>query len=433
MKIYESDWLGFKTYFYNKKTKKVSSNINDVIDYQNLEFDEEGLFNYLKWGYSVFGKTVIKNVEYLPPHSVLSIGEGVFEVKTLPDPCLNFLEYPSKEDDVLSMLKIKINEQINEFEMKDKKIIIPTSGGYDSRLLNLLVDNKHKINAFGYGISKKQENSSEVIYGKEVCRILNINYKQIFLGDFHNYVEEWFDIFGPSVHYHGMYHIEFYKKIKKIMGDNLVVFSGIIGDIWSGKTFPEINSPSEVFNLGLSYTYSIDPEYLLIKRKSDGEEEYFENKKNYLKIPQYRIIESMRFKIMLLRYLMIVPEFLEMSSYSPFLDIKIAMSMINLPKERRIDRKWQEDFFKKNGVSNEELGHLKQHVDENNTSDLDAQNKIPLGPLDSGVLHRIIHPNIIDAINKEKNRNLKAYCMMNVLLPIEKIIKIAMKNEKCVL
>ena len=141
----------------------------------------------------------------------------------------------------------------------------------------------------------------------------------------------------------------------------------------------------------------------------------------------------MRFKIMLLRYLMIVPEFLEMSSYSPFLDIKIAMSMINLPKERRIDRKWQEDFFKKNGVSNEELGHLKQHVDENNTSDLDAQNKIPLGPLDSGVLHRIIHPNIIDAINKEKNRNLKAYCMMNVLLPIEKIIKIAMKNEKCVL
>ena len=65
MKHYETDWLNTKPVFYNEKTKKVSYNINDVIDYANLEFDPEGLGNYLDFGYSVLGHTPVKGVKFL--------------------------------------------------------------------------------------------------------------------------------------------------------------------------------------------------------------------------------------------------------------------------------------------------------------------------------------------------------------------------------
>ncbi|HEU4859385.1 MAG TPA: hypothetical protein VFT15_06105, partial [Chitinophagaceae bacterium] len=54
---YVTDWLASNTIFYNEKTRHVSHNINNVIDFRNLEFDAEGLNNYLDFGYCVFEQT----------------------------------------------------------------------------------------------------------------------------------------------------------------------------------------------------------------------------------------------------------------------------------------------------------------------------------------------------------------------------------------
>ena len=45
----KTDWLGSEPVFYNEKTKLISKNMLDVIDYDNFEFDEEGLNNYLQF------------------------------------------------------------------------------------------------------------------------------------------------------------------------------------------------------------------------------------------------------------------------------------------------------------------------------------------------------------------------------------------------
>jgi len=424
MRIYESDWLGFKTYFYNEKTKKVSSNINDVIDYENLELDNDGLLYYLRYGYSVFGITPVRNVKFLLPHSRLIVKENSITVETLPDPCLNLLETASDEVDVLNMIKF----HVNEWEKTDKKLIVPTSGGYDSRLLDLMVEDKSRINAFGYGVSSNQEDSLEIVYAKEVCKVLDIDFKQIFLGDFHKYCEDWYSVFGPSVHFHGMYHFEFYNKIKQIVGNDTTVLSGIIGDAWAGKSFNSINSPDDVFRLGLSYTYCVNPDFIKLTPSIDYEEEYFERKKDLLKVPQYRVIESMRFKMMLLRYLMLVPESLGMDAFSPFLDIEVATSMLNLRPERRNNRQWQFDFFRKNNVAVEDHDHL-NHYMEPNTSDLDAQRNIPLGPVSKEYFQSIIDYRVIDFINNSRNENINAYCQMNVLLSIQNLMNLGIKND----
>jgi hypothetical protein len=51
--LFETDWLASQPVFYNERTGKASHNINDVIDYTNLEFDREGFNNYVDFGYSV--------------------------------------------------------------------------------------------------------------------------------------------------------------------------------------------------------------------------------------------------------------------------------------------------------------------------------------------------------------------------------------------
>ena len=420
MTTYKSDWLGFETYFYNEKTKKVSSNINDVIDYSNIEFDNDGLLNYLDFGYSVFGKTFIANVKYLLPNQELKIIDDEIVITDLEDPCLQYIENVSNEHDVLE----KIREHVHQWENQSVKLVIPTSGGYDSRLLNCMVSDKSMVHAYGYGICNEQDNCTEVTYAREICNILGVTYDRIPIGDFHDYVDDWFDIFGPSVHYHGMYHLEFYNKIKTLLGNDVSVLSGIVGDLWAGnKTIPTVTSPDEVFNLGLSYSYSVDSRHTKLTRISNDCETYFESKKDLLKNSRYRMVELVRFKMMLLRYLMIVPESLGMSAASPFLDLDTAMSMLTIDPSRWENRLWQVDFFRRNGVNVEEFSEV-NHTQPPNTSDLDAQNKKPLGPLNPNTLDFLMDRSIIDQINNFISSNPVAYSMMNVLLPIERIINL---------
>jgi hypothetical protein len=127
--------------------------------------------------------------------------------------------------------------------------------------------------------------------------------------------------------------------------------------------------------------------------------------------------------MMLLRYLMIVPESLGMSAASPFLDLDTAMSMLTIDPSRWENRLWQVDFFRRNGVNVEEFSEM-NHTQPPNTSDLDAQNKKPLGPLNPNTLDFLMDQSIIHQINNFRNSNPVAYSMMNVLLPIERMINL---------
>ena len=56
--IFETDWLASIPYFYNSKTGLSSKKINEIIP-RNKELDihKEGLYNYVEYGFSVFGQT----------------------------------------------------------------------------------------------------------------------------------------------------------------------------------------------------------------------------------------------------------------------------------------------------------------------------------------------------------------------------------------
>src|SRR5215510_11059024 len=104
--ICETDWLASRPVFYNEKNGTASHNINDVIDYRNLELDPEGFSNYLDFGYSVLGQTPVKHVKLLRHSSRLLIDEnGTVKTEYLADPVNEWLDYKISEDDAFDLIK----------------------------------------------------------------------------------------------------------------------------------------------------------------------------------------------------------------------------------------------------------------------------------------------------------------------------------------
>jgi len=394
-RVYETDWLASQPVFYHEKTGKVSHNINDVIDFSNLEFHPEGFNNYLDFGYSVLEQTPIRYVKFLRHSSRLTINEdNNLNIEYLDDPVEKWLDKTSHEDDIFHLLHTDIR---NWEKSVDGEIIIPTSGGYDSRILNFFIEDKSRIRSFTYGISENQSESYEVVYAHKLSEILGTQWEQIPLGDFHNYFDEWDSMFGISTHAHGMYHIEFYRKIlPKIKGNNPFL-SGIIGDAWAGSVnVSELSSPSDLQQLGYTHGIKSDSNYSFFNKNHTLLENYYACNYKKLSIPIVRVVEAMRFKLVLLSYLVSVPQYFGFQVGSPFLNPEIALSMLTLPPSRHQNRLWQKEFFQKNGL---ELEKMNLNYSMQNNLDHQAMRNIPVSPLNVKILAELVKPEYIKWIN----------------------------------
>jgi asparagine synthetase B (glutamine-hydrolysing) len=395
--LFETDWLGSAPVFYHEKTGKASHNINEVIDYADVEFDPEGLNNFLDFGYSVFEQTPVKHVKFLR-HSarLLAQDDGTLTVEYLDDPVEGWLDRRCSEDEVIDLLRARVNA----WERRtDGEIVIPTSAGHDSRLLNWLVEDKSRIRSFTYGVSNNQEASLEVVYARHLAQVLGTRWEQIPLGDFHRYFDAWDALYGPATHAHGMYHIEFFTLIRERVAGGNPLLSGIIGDAWAGSVeIDPLTQPADILQLGYSHGIKADSSRSLIDSERPRWTAYYEQHRKRLADPRIRVIEAMRFKTVLLSYLLAVPRSLGFVPWSPFLDIEVAMAMVNLPPERRANRQWQRELFQRHGVDFESMG-LRSTTQ--NTLDLQAMRRIPVQPLDERVLGGLVQLDYVRWVNRQ--------------------------------
>jgi asparagine synthetase B (glutamine-hydrolysing) len=396
MQTYNSDWLASSPVFYNEKTGKVSENVNDVIDFRNLEFDPEGFNNYLDFGYSVFQQTPVRHVKFLRHSSRLHAdGLGQITIEHLDDPSEQLLARERAEEEVLDLLR----DRVRQWESKvEGAVVVPTSGGYDSRLLNVMIMDRSRVQSFSYGLSDDPSCSIEVVYAKKVAEILGTRWEQIELGQFHQHLDEWDGLFGCSAHQHGMYHIEFYRRICERIGEGGAVLSGLIGDAWAGNVMlAPVRSADQVSLLGYSHGAAADSRWSRLKSDRRLLKIYFDENREKLGDPRWCIIEAMRFKLILLSYLVRIPRSLGFGVYAPFLDIDIALGMLNLPEQRRRKRQWQRDFFRKHGLAVEEM---RLPVDIDNTLNKRAVQRVPLRPLDRRLLAEVVEPSYVDWVNR---------------------------------
>lgn len=348
-RVYETDWLGYPPVFYNTSMGAVGHSLPEVLDPGSIEIDPVGFNDFLRFGFSVFGRTPVRDIRFLRHSSRLTVGAGgELKVEERPDPVDEWIGKSSEEDEVLGRIQRRVSEWENRCE---GRIILPLSGGFDSRLLASMINDGERVRAYSYGLSRPQSLSTEVVYAREVARRLGFEWMNVELGGFHRYLDEWDQLFGAAVHAHGMYHLEFYREVVAREGTGHPLLSGIIGDAWSGNVrIPAIESPRDVEKLAYTHGVHASVEASRFSGAGSGMEEYFEAQRERLRTPAVRVVEAMRIKMMLLSYLFRVPQHLGFRPWSPFLDIDIAMSMLSLPPERRADRRWQREYFARRGL-----------------------------------------------------------------------------------
>lgn len=393
--IFETDWLASKPVFYNEKTGQASYNIEEIIDYSNLEFDPEGFNNYLEFGYSVFGQTPIKNIKFLEPSTrFVPEGPGKFRLEKSTDQIDERRKQTTAEEDLLGLIR----QKISRWEAKQTgKIILPLSGGYDSRLLAQMTVDKSRLRAFTFGVSPDQTRSCEVVGAREIADRLGIDWNFVPLGNIHAHLQDWDRAFGPAVHAHGMYHFEFYRNLKKMISSGDTAFlSGIFGDLWAGNLeIQNIGSAAELEKLSYNHGLRADRTKSLLKDDGRIRNDFWSKNKTIINDPYHQTILVIRLKMILISYLLRVPEIFGFRSWSPFLDQDIALGMLTLPTNRRQNRVWQKEYFQKTGILPTKVGRC----DPRNNLAIQSLKIQSLPELNRKLLGEIVQSSYIEEIN----------------------------------
>jgi asparagine synthetase B (glutamine-hydrolysing) len=395
--LFETDLFASHPVYYNEATGIASRNVNDVIEFGDLELDPEGFNAYLGAGYSLFQQTPVRGVRFLPPSARLwRDAGGRLRVEEVPVDLDARLERRFTEDEVIDLLRARVQAAESAHE---GEIVIPTSGGFDSRLLNLMISEPSRIRSFTFGPTSRQWDSTEVARARALAVKLGSRWERIPIAPFHSRLDEWDRAFGPVVHAHGMYQMEFYSAVRSRLTGGELVLSGLGGDGLAGKVDAlaalPLSGPGDVVRLIQPGVMHADPSASVIPHHGTLQEEYFEGHREILSSPRRRVIEAVRFRIMLTHYLLRVPGLYGLADDAPFLDVDVATAMLSLPDERRSRRRWVREYLSSRGALFEEI-----RGDSRYWLYWPVMRAQPLPPLDAGLLAEAVLPDYVHWVNR---------------------------------
>ena len=395
-----TDWLASELVFYLADGSACSRSAGELIrTASNLEIHPEGLYNYLDYGYSVFSQTPVKQLMFMPPCAELvRRADGGFACESGPDPYDQIDRYRLSESDLIDLVRHKVQEWERGLP-GDQEIVLPLSGGYDSRFLLWCLKDPSRVRAYTYGGSTDQTKSEDVVYARALAERFNIRWEHVPLIAFNDYMDRWIDEFGPATHAHGMYHYEFFTHIRRRLTGRHALLSGIFGDVWAGSIPPISNlDVSKLASLGYTHGLKADRNAMLVPIDHALRDGYWAEHKERLTDPRYQIVTTIRLKIILISYLFRVPRLFNLEPWTPFLEPEVALAMLNLPQARRNNRQWQRDFFQTEGL---DLENQKIRGNRSNTLNLNALRNKPLEPLGVEKLSRWIDPDYVHWVNRE--------------------------------
>ena len=173
---------------------------------------------------------------------------------------------------------------------------------------------------------------------------------------------------------------------------------GEVGDDWVGSDFIDaIESPEDLTALSLNHGMCADSKQCCKREISEPKIIYWEENREKLRDPKFRIIETMRHKQMLFTYLERVPKQFGFEPFFPFKDMELAAAMLNLPQKRRRDRVWQQDFFRRNNIMMEDSCRVRRLPNDLSIRALDI---VCPPPLDVKVLSEVVRPEYVEWINR---------------------------------
>ena len=360
-------------------------------------------------------------MKFLDSCSKISLNQDrKIKIEKLPDPLDKYRGQHTTPKEILDLIRKKIHVWEDNTV---GEIILPLSGGYDSRLLASMIKNPSRVRAFTYGISNDQRKSREVVFAEAISKKLGMKWEFVQLKNIYGHFKEWDNFFGPAVHAHGMYHLPFYEVLKKkVLSENTGFLSGIFGDSWAGAIkHIEFHSPDELIKLSYNHGMHADPSKSRLKSNQNQRLVFWAEHKNTINEQYFQSTLFCRMKMVLVSYLLTLPESFGFKPCAPLFEPEIALGMLNLPQELRKNRKWQTDYFKKIGL---DVENWPLKFDDSNTLNLWALEEIVPPPLDVDILSEILDSNYIKDINKtleNSPKTLKTKKMIHKIFRIPKV------------
>jgi hypothetical protein len=265
-----NDYAGSIPVYYSLRNNVIISNVEPcvVIASQTKAEDisYENVYGYMKFLHYIWDETAYKHIFTLLPDSKT---EFDFNFNTVKEIYLETVkasdEFSQFDDKEVAGLLYDLNKKLvkNSF-YEYEKIILPLSSGYDSRMIlaaiSSLPEIKSKLHCYTYG----SEGSIEVESARRLAAKVDVDWEFIDLPlEFLDrvYLDRIDQIFGTSLHMHGMYQMEFFEEIKRRVNLNakICLTSGFMTGVPAGQHNSLLNiNDSTVLTDVMSVFYQSD-------------------------------------------------------------------------------------------------------------------------------------------------------------------------------
>jgi asparagine synthase (glutamine-hydrolysing) len=366
-------------YYYIQKDKIIILDEPYKENFSKNNLLKENVDEFLNCGYVTSKETMIKNLYRLQAGEILLINK-----KDLSIDSYRYYEFRHKDffdesqitfDNLYKMYENVFKKMINL--LNGKTIVVPLSGGYDSRLIVYFLNklNYENVICFSYG----RKNNWESQISQQVAKYYG--FKWIFI----EYKKgEWFDIYQKEIenymkfatNFANFAHTQDYLAVKKLKEKELipkdsVIVPGHSGDFVAGSHIPYDIYDAKVININYIITSLLNKHYSLhklsLKEKmflfQDKILNIIKNKKNYTKEEIADEIEYLDWQERQVKYIvnsLKVYEYFGFSWYIPLWDREVMNFWQKIPLKYRIKRSFYIKFA--NSIHSQIKTNPKQNI-----------------------------------------------------------------------
>ena len=254
-----NDWLGSIPVFHAEThsgwiASTLEPAVVDVLDVGEGEFFLPGLLGLLIWGHYFSDWTLFKSIKIIPPDCEAHWYPDGFQITFRFSVVPTDERWVSGRDEIMEEMYVLSRNAIVSVLKEHPRWILPLSSGLDSRLIaGVAAEIGVDVSAYTWG----RPDSSDVIHSRRIAHVLGIPWKYLRPGNSYLtlYREQWADLFGSAMHFHGMYQMPFLDALKYEKHGHAPLISGFIGECLTGYDVKHLYEISQN-----PYPYQVQPD-----------------------------------------------------------------------------------------------------------------------------------------------------------------------------
>jgi len=231
-----NDWLGSIPIFYATFPQwRIASTLEPVVvsacGFGDVDIFLAGLLLLLTHGNFLSNWTLYREMHTIPPDSVSILNDQGCQFTACRTIQATDEHWETGWNELVEEMHVLVKAAILDTLKTQPEWIVPLSSGLDSRLIAAVgAAAGARMQTYTWGPA----NTKDSIFSQRIARALDLPWQRISLGQDYlaQDVQLWADLFGSSMHFHGMYQIPFLKALNGMPTAPIV--SGFIGECLAG-------------------------------------------------------------------------------------------------------------------------------------------------------------------------------------------------------